>query len=295
MELRNLEYFLAASSAASLSEAAVKLSITQPTLSRQIHKLEEELGSPLFFRVADGITLTPAGDHLRHLAAAILGLASQIEKDFRSFSRGSSGVLSIGFVGTATHRIMPDVVSGLRKIVPDLEVQVAGELTTPELEKKLIENQLNLAILRPPIRSKHVHLERLSTETFALYVPDEKSWSILPTTMSFSDALGLDLVAFPQGSAAEQVIAQHALARGLQVNPVQRSSGTGTILAMVRGGIGAAILPVMGAPEHLWGLRKITLSDAPTIDLALAWHPQHTTPVMNAVRNHLRSLIPALA
>lgn len=294
MELKHLEYFLTAASSISLSEAADKLCITQPTLSRCIQKLEAELGNPLFFRVAEGISLTPAGEHLVHGATAIMGLSEQIKKDFDALSRGSTGHVSIGFVGTATHRIMPDVVQGLRQILPKLEVQVYGELTTPKLERMLLENRLNLAILRPPIASRSIRLETLSTESFVLYVPDEPAWNSLPPTMSFVEALELDLVSFPRGSAAEQTIVNHALARGVQVSPVQRSTDTGTILAMIRGGIGGAILPEGGAPESLWGLRKISLTDGPMIDLALAWHPQHSTPLVSSVRNHLQTLIPRL-
>ena len=91
MEIRVLRYFLAVAREESITAAASFLHLTQPTLSRQIHGLEEELGQPLLIRKSHRVALTPEGMLLRKRAEEILSMVDKTEAEFRSLETTISG------------------------------------------------------------------------------------------------------------------------------------------------------------------------------------------------------------
>lgn len=101
MELRVLRYFLALAREENISKAAESLYITQPTLSRQLAELEEELGATLFIRGKRKITLTEEGMLLRRRAEEMVELEIKTENEFRQRNENLSGTVSIGAAGDA--------------------------------------------------------------------------------------------------------------------------------------------------------------------------------------------------
>lgn len=120
MELRVLRYFLAAAREESVTGAANYLHLTQPTLSRQLRDLEEELGQKLFTRGGHRLTLTPAGMYLRKRAEEMVALADQTEADFRAMQGDIAGDIRIGGGETAAMTLVADVCRGLREAHPGI-------------------------------------------------------------------------------------------------------------------------------------------------------------------------------
>ena len=107
MELRHLRYFVSVAEAASVSKAALRVHISQPALSRQLHDLERELGVRLFARVGRGIRLTAEGEDLLARTRDVLTRAESLGARARALAGGSIGVLRVGATPQVIQNILP--------------------------------------------------------------------------------------------------------------------------------------------------------------------------------------------
>ena len=124
MELRTLSYFLAVAREQNMTEAANVLHVTQPTLSRQIADLEDELGKKLFTRTSRSTILTEDGMHLRQRAEEILTLVNQTEDELKNDTIDLSGCIRIGAGETHAMHILADLFADLHGRYPRLTVEL---------------------------------------------------------------------------------------------------------------------------------------------------------------------------
>ena len=115
MEIRVLRYFLAVAREESITAAANFLHLTQPTLSRQIHDLEEELGQQLLIRKSHRVLLTPEGMLLRKRAEEIIAMVDKTEAEFNSLENTISGDVYIGSGETQTIRHIAEIIRQLKE------------------------------------------------------------------------------------------------------------------------------------------------------------------------------------
>ena len=170
MEIRVLRYFLAVAQEGSVTRAARALHLTQPTLSRQIRELEEELGQTLFSRGGRELSLTREGLLLRQRAEEIVGLAEITEKEFRSLGEKTvSGDLSLGCGGSKALSFVTDALKVLQDehplIIPHF-FSGNGEIVMDRLDKGL----LDFAVLMGAENT-----ERYSS----LPLPNHDTWGLL--------------------------------------------------------------------------------------------------------------------
>jgi DNA-binding transcriptional LysR family regulator len=152
MELRHLRYFLAVAEDLHVGQAAKRLHISQPPLSRQIHQLEEELGVALFKRDKKRMQLTVAGRAFLEEARAILERTDHAVRLVQRASRGQVGLLRIGFIESATASgLLGRVLARFRKKYPDVELELSELLSLRQAEA-LRAHQLDAGFIytRPP-------------------------------------------------------------------------------------------------------------------------------------------------
>lgn len=154
MELRHLRYFVTIAETGSFSAAAEKLFISQPPLSSQIKQLEEEIGVPLFTRLPRGVQLTQAGIRFLTESKAILAHVERAKAVARHANNENGGHLSIGFVPSASHTILPRFIAQLRLIRPDIEISVK-ELVTAEQIEAIEKRIIDVGISRPSNLTRH--------------------------------------------------------------------------------------------------------------------------------------------
>src|SRR5271154_3472293 len=111
MELQQLRYLVEVARSRSFTRAAAECHVTQPTLSHQIMKLEEEIGEPLFARRKKGAILTPLGERLFEHARAILGTVEAAKQEASAFSKTVQGHLRIGIIPTVAPYFLPRLLS----------------------------------------------------------------------------------------------------------------------------------------------------------------------------------------
>lgn len=140
MEIRLLQYFLAVVQEENISRAADVLHVTQPTLSRQMAQLEEELGTQLFIR-GRHLALTDAGIMLRRRAEEVVALMDKIEDEFQS-QEEIGGIISIGSGGLNASKMLPAVMEGFRKKYPKVQFSLytnSAEYVREQLEQGLLD------------------------------------------------------------------------------------------------------------------------------------------------------------
>ena len=149
MEIRVLKYFLTVAEIGNITKAANSMHLTQPTLSRQLADLENELGQQLFIRGSKNVTLTPEGMILRKRAEEIMELVEKTESEFLSIKDEVSGDIFIGSGETKSIKLIADVMKTLKKDYPKIKFHiVSGD--SEDLSERLDKGLLDFCVFIEP-------------------------------------------------------------------------------------------------------------------------------------------------
>jgi DNA-binding transcriptional LysR family regulator len=150
MELRHLRYFVAVAEEENVSRAALKLHVSQPGISRQIHDLEDEIGFQLFERSAKSVRLTDAGKTFLTEARAVLQHANDAVKTACAVATGERGEIHVGYAPSLTVQILPPALRRFQDKFPKVRVAL-HDLSTEEMLAQLRSGKLQVALsVRPP-------------------------------------------------------------------------------------------------------------------------------------------------
>ena len=150
MELRVLRYFLAVAREGSITGAARTLHVTQPTLSRQLQDLEDELGQQLMIRSSHNITLTPEGRLLRKRAEEIMELVGKTESEFSSMGENIAGDVYIGGGETDAMKLIAGIIRELREEYPDIRWHLYSG-NAQDVTERLEQGRLDFGLLIQPV------------------------------------------------------------------------------------------------------------------------------------------------
>jgi LysR family hydrogen peroxide-inducible transcriptional activator len=270
MELQQLRYLVAVADRRSFTGASRQCHATQPTLSHQIRKLEEEVGEPLLQRHKKGAYLTPLGERVYRHAQEVLKNVEAVQQAASAFSHQVQGFLRIGVIPTIAPYFFPGLLRLSQKHYPGISFQMTEE-PTEHLLTALGHGTLDLAILSPPVANDQVQTHDLFEDEFLLALPTNhflgKSRKIsLPVLREWPMILMNDTHCL-----RGQTI---AFCRRVGFTPKVfiQSSQLDTVLALVETGQGISLVPAMARkafrhrkvifrslrPEQL--ARKITLA-----------------------------------
>lgn len=190
MELRVLRYFLMAAREENITRAAEKLHITQPTLSRQLMQLEEDLGATLFRRSNHRIVLTEDGMLLKRRAQELLELAEKTQREFQS-REDLTGEIAIGCGETCNMAHLSDLMVSFREQHPLVQFRIRTA-TADDVKEQIEKGLLDMGLLLEPVETPHYDSIRM---------PREESWGALVRADSpLSAAQGLspkELLSWP--------------------------------------------------------------------------------------------------
>ena len=170
MNLRDLRYLVALAEHRHFGRAAEACFVSQPTLSTQIRKIEDELGVTLFERTPRRVLLTPVGVEIARRASEVLNEVEQIRAIARGTRDPESGTVRLGIFPTLGPYLLPHVVPPLRERFPRLELLLTEE-KTETLLRLLREGRLDAAIMALPLHDDSLHTQFLFEEPFVLAVP----------------------------------------------------------------------------------------------------------------------------
>lgn len=171
MNLKQLAYFIAVAEELHFGRAADRLDMAQPPLSRQIKQLEEELGAILFNRGRSAITMTQAGQRLLERGKSIMAQLEDTKLEVRRLGQGAEGRLRIGFVGSATFGILPNIIRSYRANYPEVNLSL-NPMNNAELHRALVSRELDVVFARPTLKDPEFLSKHLVEEKLILALPD---------------------------------------------------------------------------------------------------------------------------
>jgi len=269
MELRQLRYFVALAEARNFHRAAEQLHMSQPPLTVAIRKLEDELGTALFVRGTRGVTLTPAGRASLEAARATLTQADRFREAAREGAAGARGRLRVGFVGSATFELLPRIIPDYRRKYPAVEL-VLEEGTSLGIVRRLVAGDLDVGLVRLPLT------EVLAVDVFAID-PDELH-AALPeeSPLARADHIALEALSGEPFILQSGVSVLHSTTlsacheAGFVPIVAQEAPQLSAVLALVRSGLGVALVPSRAAGSLPQGVRLVRLAKPIPIDTGVA-------------------------
>lgn len=288
MEFDQLRYFLCVADRGNFTRAAEELGVAQPTLSRSIQKLEEELGQPVLERKTRCVELTDAGVLLQARAQQVLSLLEDTKAEITD--DGVSGRLRIGAIPTIAPYFLPKLLREFSNQFPRATILVQEE-PTERLLKSCHQGEIDLAILALPVPAKYLEVEPLFEEELLLVLPPEhplvkKQQIVLAdiepqpfVLLDEAHCLSDNIVSFCRQRAAFQPVA------------VERTSQLAMVQELVSLAHGVSMIPQMAQVLDTTGRRiyRSLSGQKPTRQVAAVWNPyRFQSRLLEAFKQHLR-------
>jgi DNA-binding transcriptional LysR family regulator len=283
MELRHLRYFVAVAEEENVSRAALKLHVSQPGISRQIHDLEDELGFQLFERSAKSVRLTGAGKVFLTEARAVLQHVDDAVEKARVAAGGTNGEINVGYAPSLTVQILPQALRKLQENFPGVRVTL-HDLSTEEMLSQIGEKKLQVALtVRPPARLlRGLNVEELAHYTICVVVapkhPLAKSKSISLEQISSEPLVGYSRKDYPE---YHDMLEKLFASVGRKPRIVGEHDGVSSIVAAVEAGRGFALVPSCVASMVGSRLRLLPVKPLlPAVPVVAIWRKESETELV---------------
>lgn len=246
MNLRDFKYVITVADTHHFGRAAERCFVSQPTLSGQIKKLEEELGVTIFERTKRSVEVTPVGAEIIALARRLLEQADAIEQLARAHRDPLAGPLRVGAIPTLSPYLMPLILRPLKSAYPQMKL-VLSEEVTDTLVERLQNHEIDAALLATPVDAPDLDAMPLFDEPFwlahprnhPLYDKDE---------ITREDLESLDLLLLADGHClAKQAMDVCGLADRRERGEMSdlRAASLETLLQLVGAGFGSTLVPAL--------------------------------------------------
>ncbi|WP_082439629.1 MULTISPECIES: LysR substrate-binding domain-containing protein [unclassified Massilia] len=262
-ELTQLRCFVAVAEELNFSRAAERLGMTQPPLSRQIRLLEHHVGAQLLERNSRMVRLTSAGKSFFNEATRILRISEEAAFSARRAAKGEQGTLAIGFTSASGYSLLPEVVQRLRERSPGISLTLKELVSTAQVEA-LNAGELDLGLMRPHTVNGELESVLLATESLMLAIRerDAGQWPLEP---SFQDLHGKPFIMYSPYEARPfyQMLSERFASAGVAPEFVEHIGQVHTMLALVRAGVGVALIAEGAARLKFDGIVMRKIPTAP--------------------------------
>jgi DNA-binding transcriptional LysR family regulator len=279
VEIRHLLALRAVAQEGTFGRAASQLGFSQAAISQQIAGLERALGEPVFDRPGGPrpVELTPAGRLMLEHADAIVSRLDAAAADLDRLRTGAGGRLLVGTFQSVSVKLLPTVISALRAESPALDIRLHETDDNEELAERLLDDALDLAFVVGPLDHARWDSVLLCRDPFVVIVA---AASPLGQDGLFPLAqLDRGPLVGQQECACQALIDDGLRGAGVEPTYVFRSNDNGAVQAMVRAGMGAAVLPLLAIDADDPGIRVARLvPDLEPREILLAWRLGRTRP-----------------
>lgn len=274
MNLRDLQYLVALAEHRHFGRAAEACFVSQPTLSTQIKKLEDELGVPLVERTPRKVLLTEVGSEIAARAREVLNEVDQIRAVARRTRDPESGTVRLGIFPTLGPYLLPHAVPMVRAAFPRLELLLVEEKTEVIL-RLLREGKLDVGILALPLHEDSLHVEFLFEEPFVLAVPQSHALARRQGQLKLADLSNESLLLLEDGHCLRDQALEVCHLAGAGERNGFRATSLETLRQMVSAEVGITLLPVLAVKPPVaqsGNLRLIEFkAPPPSRRLAMVW------------------------
>lgn len=231
MDLTLIRSFLAVAETGAITEAAERIGITQPALSRRLQQFEDHLGVPLMVRGRKGATLTEIGRLVQSEAQAILARYEHMQEMVNSHQRLEGGTVRIGGGATAVSYMLPEAIAAFQAAHPQVRFQMR-EAGSSEIADDVLAGHLELGVVTLPVRDRELQVTPLTTDRIVLVARHDHPLAQRRRVRT-QDLADQAFVAFEAGSALRQIIDSKLRDAGVEVNVVMELRSIPAILRMV--------------------------------------------------------------
>ena len=298
MNLRALQYFVKLADLKHFSNAANACFVSQPTLSTQIRKLEDELGVQLVERAPKNIMLTPVGAEIAERARLVLSDIDQIRAVARGAGDPSGGKLRLGLFPTLAPYLLPHVVPVIRNSYPLLSLHLAEE-KTEDILRMLQRGELDAALLALPINGEGLEMEVLFEEPFVLAIPGDHPLR-KKELISLSDLNGNELLLLDEGHCLREHALDVCALAGANERVDFHATSMETLRQMVAANVGITLMPMLSVKPPIAKTGNLVFipfaEPAPSRTIALVWRSSSALSsflreLANCFRNLPRNLL----
>jgi LysR family hca operon transcriptional activator len=292
MELRHLRYFVAVAETESLTLAAKsRLHTSQPSLSRQIRDLEEEIGAKLMTRTARGIELTPAGRTFLDHARGILSQVEAAAEAARRVVHPAKPCFSIGFLTGHELTWMPEALRILRDELPNIDVMISSQYS-PLLADALAKGKIDAAFLRREKGMPELGFRLLVKEPLMVILPSDHRLASLKA-ISPKDLVGETFVAVSDTAPVLHKIIDNYLKRsGVNMMPAHQADHVTMGMSLIASTRGVGLLPAYAQNFLFSSVTSRPLKGvAPTVDLVLGYRKSNQSPLLKLFLSRLDELV----
>lgn len=294
-EIRWLEAFVAVAEELHFGRAALRLHTSQSPLSQTIRKLESDLGTRLFERNTRSVALTPAGHALLPRAYRVLQEMRLAREAAQTEVAGIRGKIRIGFSGAVNHLTLPPLTRAVRRLYPDIELDLTSRVRTADGLASVANGTLDLAFVGFP--------ESPVPSVTARLVAREEIGAVLPldhplareTSIPLQSLAGDDFISPPMdgSSAMTEVLLASCMAAGFRPRVVQELSDPYMVLTFVAAGVGVTLMSSGIAGIIPSGATYVALEDPQHyMNHAIAWSTENDSAVLAAVLAVVEEIFP---
>jgi DNA-binding transcriptional LysR family regulator len=285
-ELNQLRCFIVVAEELHFGRAAARLHMTQPPLSRQIQLLERQLSAQLLERSSRSVHMTHAGRAFLAEARAIVALAENAALSARRVAHGDAGTVTIGFTASSGYRFLPGLIATCRKRMPDVDLALR-EMVTAEQIEALASGRLDVALMRPQFANEGFESLCVAQEPLVAALPENHPLARgrLPTLADFDHALFV-MYSPLEARYFHDLVASTFLHAGVHPAYTQYTSQIHTILALVRAGLGVALVPEAATSLRFEGLVFRQVRKARGVrpaELFMAWRRDNDNPALKSM------------
>jgi LysR family hydrogen peroxide-inducible transcriptional activator len=250
LKLKDLRYLVAVADERHFGRAAARCFVSQPTLSAQLKKLEQDLGVQLIERAPNNVTLTPAGQDIVTRARRILEASDEVVTLAHSHRDPLAGKLRLALLPTIGPYLLPRVAPALRRALPHLELRLYEYQTAPLLEK-LQAGALDVGILALPVEAPGCEARELYDEPFTVALPERHALTA-HKRLRVADLKGETLLLLEDGHCLRDQALEICSRVGTKDAQDFRATSLETLRHMVATGAGVTLLPQL-ASRGAWG------------------------------------------
>jgi LysR family transcriptional regulator, hca operon transcriptional activator len=300
MDLRYLRFFIAVAEEMNFTRAAERLHTVQPSVSRQIHRLEEIVGTPLFHRERHKLGLTQAGRVFLTESRAVLEHVNRAIELARQSARADAGQVAIGFILGTESQIFPRIVPALRHRYPDIELSYRA-LTEFEQFVALESGSINAAFTAGPIENPAIAAEFVMHQRLVVVLPSHHPLARLKR-IPVARLAEFPLIHPTAAMAPNYVTFVDKIAQSAGVQFKRRFEHDNVLSALNSVSIGAGVCLVPDyqkgiLPSHLV-VRPLDLNPQPSFDLLVAYRKDDRLPALSCfltvVRECMNKPFPAM-
>lgn len=302
MELRQLRYFVAVAEELNFSRAAGRMYLSQPALSQQVHKLEQELGVRLFDRTRNQVGLTESGEVFLEGARRILGQVEQTTRATREAGGAERSHLGVGFPEYANHTLVADILQAFQNRYPYVDLEEHEMFTLQETLQqvdKLKEGVLDAGFLLAPVKDENLDYQHILDIELVAAIPEGHPLAAADEVRMI-DLADERIILFSRRfhPYCYDYVVGCCREAGFEPDVVQRKepqlySGA-TTYRMVASGVGVGIVarPLVSTSRLPGVVFKPLRDPAPVLELAVTWRKDNLSPNLQAFLEIVREFAP---